>query len=305
MTTASVIMNCLNCSKYLREAIDSVYAQTYKDWEILFWDNASTDNSAEIAKSYDGKLRYFQSKETVPLGKARNSAVEKARGKYIAFLDCDDIWEPEKLEKQVPLFDSRDVGLVYCDVIQFNSRGYAMEKFGDRKPPIGRVFDIILMGNFLCMSTVVIRKEIMKREGHWFDTRFTAIEDTDLFIRIARNWDFDYVPLPLSRYRMHESAISFSKPDLFRREVELTLEKYNRMYPEFKDRYEAMYREQMTYDDALVEWKRDNNAGARTMMRPLVFKNRKNMAVYLAMFFPFRIVNRIRALVSDRAISNY
>jgi len=61
-STVSVIMNCLNYSKYLREAIDSVYVQTYKDWEIIFWDNASTDNSAEIARSYDRRLRYFRSK---------------------------------------------------------------------------------------------------------------------------------------------------------------------------------------------------------------------------------------------------
>ncbi len=64
----SVIMNCFNSEKYLREAIDSVYAQTYKDWEIIFWDNASTDHSKEIAKSYDNKLKYSRGKETVPLG---------------------------------------------------------------------------------------------------------------------------------------------------------------------------------------------------------------------------------------------
>src|SRR5574337_499452 len=102
--SVSVIMNCLNSSKYLREAIDSVYAQTYKDWEIIFWDNASIDNSAEIAKGYDSKLRYFRSEETVILGKVRNYAIEKARGEFIAFLDCDDLWLANKLERQIPFF---------------------------------------------------------------------------------------------------------------------------------------------------------------------------------------------------------
>src|SRR3989304_6187690 len=105
MARVSIIMNCLNCAKYLREAIDSIYAQTYKDWEIIFWDNASTDDSAVIAGNYDGRLRYFRDEEVVPLGKSRNLAMEKAGGEYIAFLDCDDKWMPEKLERQIPLFE--------------------------------------------------------------------------------------------------------------------------------------------------------------------------------------------------------
>ena len=81
----SVIMNCYNGDKYLRAAIESVYDQTYKNWEIIFWDNASTDNSAAIANSYDAKLRYFYSKETVTLGAARNKALKQCKGEYISF----------------------------------------------------------------------------------------------------------------------------------------------------------------------------------------------------------------------------
>ena len=97
----SVIMNCYNGEKYLREAIDSVYAQTYKNWEIIFWDNASTDTSAEITNTYDSKLRYFKGEKTIALGAARNKALEKCSGEYISFLDVDDMWIEEKLELQV------------------------------------------------------------------------------------------------------------------------------------------------------------------------------------------------------------
>ena len=83
----SVIMNCLNCEQYLRDAIDSVYAQTYDNWEIIFWDNGSCDKSGEIAKSYDSKLKYFKTEETSILGTARVLAVEQANGEYFAFLD--------------------------------------------------------------------------------------------------------------------------------------------------------------------------------------------------------------------------
>ena len=94
----SIIINCYNGEKYLREAIDSIYSQTYVNWEIIFWDNCSTDRSAEIAKSFDHRLRYYCTVDTTPLGAARNLAIKKTKGKYIAFLDCDDLYLPEKLE---------------------------------------------------------------------------------------------------------------------------------------------------------------------------------------------------------------
>jgi glycosyltransferase involved in cell wall biosynthesis len=86
----SIIMNCFNGEKYLKEAIDSVYEQSYDNWEIVFWDNGSSDNSASIAKSYDKKLKYYYTKNTLPLGKARNLALNEARGDYVAFSDFND-----------------------------------------------------------------------------------------------------------------------------------------------------------------------------------------------------------------------
>src|SRR4030067_1280023 len=97
----SVIMNCYNSEKYLREAIDSVLAQTYQNWEIIFWDNQSTDKSAAIFKSYaDPRFCYFLAPEHTTLGQARNLAVEQAHGAWVAFLDCGDILFPRKLAQQ-------------------------------------------------------------------------------------------------------------------------------------------------------------------------------------------------------------
>src|SRR5829696_2506866 len=101
----SVIMNCFNGEKYLREAIDSVLAQSYTNWEIIFWDNQSTDDSARIVRSYrDPRLKYFYAPTHLPLYGARNHAIDRAAGELIAFLDVDDWWIPSKLEQQVPLF---------------------------------------------------------------------------------------------------------------------------------------------------------------------------------------------------------
>ena len=117
----SVIMNCFNGEKYLRDAIDSVISQTYKNWEIIFWDNQSNDKSAKIFKDYkDGRLKYYLAASHIEiLYKARNYALKKANGEFIAFLDVDDWWLLEKLEKQISLFDDPEVGLVYGNVWLF------------------------------------------------------------------------------------------------------------------------------------------------------------------------------------------
>ena len=104
----------LQWRKVSREAIDSVIAQTFTDWELIFWDNKSYDQSSEIFKNYeDPGLRYFLSPDHTILSEARNQAIRKANGEFFAFLDVDDWWAPDKLEKQLNLFDSPEVGLVY------------------------------------------------------------------------------------------------------------------------------------------------------------------------------------------------
>ena len=117
----SVIINCFNGEKYLREALDSVVTQTYKNWEIIFWDNQSTDKSAEIFKSYkDSRLKYYcASSHADILYEARNYALKKTNGDFIAFLDVDDWWLPNKLEKQIPLFSDPEVGVVYGNFYNF------------------------------------------------------------------------------------------------------------------------------------------------------------------------------------------
>ena len=114
----SIIMNCFNGEQYIKEAINSVYAQTYSNWEIIFWDNASSDNSNEIAASYDAKIKLFKSEETASLGEARSRAIKNANGDWLAFLDVDDIWLPKKLEYQMlGLINSNHI-LSYCGITE-------------------------------------------------------------------------------------------------------------------------------------------------------------------------------------------
>jgi len=122
MAKVSVIVNCYNGEKHLKEAIDSIYAQTFDDWEIIFFDNSSTDLSAQIAGNYDERLKYHLNDKTIPLGHARKKALDMASGDWIAFLDTDDIWEKVNLETQMTLLEGSDYVLSYAGVREFSGK---------------------------------------------------------------------------------------------------------------------------------------------------------------------------------------
>lgn len=221
----SIVMNCLNSERYLRPAIDSVYGQTYPNWEIIFWDNASTDGSAAIAQSYtDGRLRYFCGEQTVPLGHARNLAVAACRGEFIAFLDCDDLWLPEKLERQIPLFLADEhIGLVYSDSWFFNEAGRRRRLFSGRRPYRGYQFGSLLNDYLVSLETAMVRRSALTRLAKIFDERFNVIEEYDLFIRISLAWKVDFVPEVLAMWRIHGESWTWRTPDAFVEEMEVML----------------------------------------------------------------------------------
>ena len=104
----SIIMNCYNGEEYLYHAVKSVISQTYKNWELIFWDNQSSDNSLKILRKFkDKRIKYFYAKKHTVLYEARNLAIKKSKGKFIAFLDVDDFWSKNKLESQIPYFKEK------------------------------------------------------------------------------------------------------------------------------------------------------------------------------------------------------
>ncbi|MBT7557500.1 glycosyltransferase [Candidatus Woesearchaeota archaeon] len=214
----SVIMNCYNGSQFLRESINSVYAQTYNNWEIIFWDNGSTDNSSEIAQSYGHKLKYFLSKKNTNLGIAREMAIRQASGDYIAFLDCDDFWYKNKLALQIPLFQDSSVGLVYSNYWIKNKK---IKKISSRvKLPFGYILDKLLHSYSVGFLTVIIRRDAISNKDVFFDTRYNIIHDFDLIINISINWKFACVQDPLACYRYHEKNETIKKIDEYIKELE-------------------------------------------------------------------------------------
>ncbi|MDI6758016.1 MAG: glycosyltransferase family 2 protein, partial [Endomicrobiia bacterium] len=171
----SVMMNCHNSARYLKEAIDSVYSQTFGDFEIIFWDNASTDSSAEIAKSYtDGRLRYFRSDEKTTLGKARNLALKKSEGEYVTFLDCDDIWLPEKLEKQVAAFERGKADFVYSNYYIYNQRKNVKKLAFSGPQPEGLAFEDLFLRYPIGILTVALKISKLSAMEELFDESLTC-----------------------------------------------------------------------------------------------------------------------------------
>jgi glycosyltransferase involved in cell wall biosynthesis len=296
----SIIMNCLNAEKYLGQALDSVYAQTFDNWEIIFWDNLSTDKSAEIAKSYSKKVRYFKSTETHSLGKARNLAITKAQGDFIAFLDCDDFWLPSKLEKQMNLFEKdSQVALVFSDVIFFDGKQDIYQLMRKYKPPQGMVFRELLTRFYIGFLTVIVRKSVMKG-SEWFDERFNNIEDADLFFRIAYSNKLSYVDEPLAKWRIHNSSQTFQKYGLFAAERKLFLEKFADLHPDFNHEYAPeikAYANKTTQFKVLGEWLNHRPTNARKILRESGLENKIRFSFYCLTFFPpsmFFALNKVR-----------
>jgi glycosyltransferase involved in cell wall biosynthesis len=234
----SVIMNGYNAAAYLRPAIASLLAQSYESWEVVFWDNCSDDDTAAIVRRFtDPRIRYFLAPRFTPLGQARNLAIQHAQGEYIAFLDCDDLWLPEKLARQIPLFADPEVGLVYSDTVFFNGRGDEKRSYGGVLPGRGNCFRQLLGRYFLSMETVVLRRSALESQPDWFDPRFNMIEEADLFRRIAHDWKIDGVPDALARWRVHASSWTFKYPDLLRSESLLMLDRFRTLYPGFDQDY--------------------------------------------------------------------
>lgn len=306
MALVSVIMNCLNCEKYLKEAIDSVYAQTSNNWEIIFWDNASTDRSADIARSYDSRLRYFRGEQTVNLGEARNLALEQARGEFIAFLDCDDLWMPEKLEKQLPLFNDPEVGLVFSDSIIFNDLGESCLFYGrNLNFHTGYCFSQLLTDYFLDMETVVLRRAALDGEEMWFDPNFNLIEEGDLFTRIGYRWKLAMVNEPLAKWRVHAASWTWTKGYLTADEKTAMLERYKKTFPGFSERYAReieIVETQIAVNRAKHLWREGNSPAARKCLAPHLVKGRKAFYLYLLSFLPSNkvqpIISRFRKIIT-------
>jgi glycosyltransferase involved in cell wall biosynthesis len=207
LNTISVIIPTYNYARYLREAVDSALGQTYAPIEVIVIDDGSTDATPEVLASYGDRIRVIRQKNQ-GVAVARNAGIASARGKYLAFLDSDDIWYPRKLELQIARFDADpSLGLVHCGMETFDGEGNTVHVW--RSGLEGCVAsDMLRFDSQLVMtgSNIVVPKQVAQEIGG-FDSRLPPSEDWDFCYRIATRYSIGFVAEVLVRYRMHGSGI--------------------------------------------------------------------------------------------------
>jgi glycosyltransferase involved in cell wall biosynthesis len=202
----SVIIPTYNRSALVPGAIDSVLLQTYSNHEVIVVDDASTDDTAErLQDRYGQKIKYIKQSANTGPSAARNAGMHMAQGTYIAFLDDDDEWLPDKLSLQVPVMQQNpDVGVVYCGCFLVDEGGAVIGQIKPEKR--GYIFNDLLHKNYLITSAALIRKELLEKTGG-FDETLSACEDWDLWIRISQRCLIEYIDKPLLRYKGHRHNI--------------------------------------------------------------------------------------------------
>lgn len=212
----SVVLPYYNGSRFVKEALDSIAGQTFRDFEVLVIDDGSPDAKEAaylkelVAGMRDERFRHIH-KPNGGLSDARNFGVRQSRGEFIAFIDQDDYWKPEKLARQMQVLrENPGVELVFTDSEIRSADGTMARR---ELPPFfpndftGLVKDsyrIMLRDNFVPCASVLFRRGLIEKSGY-SDRGFTVCPDYELFIRMARHTDFYYIHEPLFVYRFHEA----------------------------------------------------------------------------------------------------
>lgn len=205
----SVIVNCYNGERYLKEAIDSIICQTFTDYELIFWDNQSTDGSKSILETYgDSRIYYHYAKNHTPLGQARNMAMKMAKGIYISFLDIDDIWDKEFLRTAYSILNTHEnYSGYYSNYYQFNSK--LLRVYQKKCKSGSRSLKDLLKHYDVGMSCSVVRRDIIDKYNITFNEQFCLVEDFEFYLKVAKVGPLYYDENPMARYRMHDDSLTY------------------------------------------------------------------------------------------------
>lgn len=235
----SVIINCFNGEKYLHHTLNSVLNQSFKDWELIFWDNRSNDRSSEIFNGYkDERFKYYLAPQHLNLAAAKELAIERAKGEWLALLDADDLWLENKLSMQVKLINEggQNLGLVYgrmeliVEAEAINSpmakRALINQNYGKQKKlPEGDVFNSLVLENYMPQPSLVIKKDVYFSVGG-VDTSLRHAWDYDLTLRIANCYTVRALQDICCYYRIHGANLSQTQGDLCCQESIHVLQKF-------------------------------------------------------------------------------
>ncbi len=238
----SVIIPVYNGEACVAQAIESVRAQSYDQWEMILVDDGSRDGSADICQNYaqdDGRIKYLHQENRGVAG-ARNRGIANTSGPLVAFLDCDDAWLPDKLAKQVPLLADEAVGLVYTS-LYLKTGDELADPTGKKSFCQGDCFFEILKYNFIPNSTVLTRRSLLEQAGPFDERReLIGVEDKLMWLKIARQARVAAVPKPLMIYNYQGERVSTNQQAMLTGEL-LCLEEIAKIHPPADEREKRLF----------------------------------------------------------------
>ncbi len=230
----SIIVNCFNGEKFLSQSIKTIFDQTYTNWEIIFWDNKSSDKSREIIKSFkDRRIKYFYSKKYNTLYKSRNLAIKKTKGDYICFLDTDDLWSKKKIKDQLKIMKKKNCDILYSNYLIKNESKKIVRKRVTNSVDKNYSDDTqkLLDDYSLGILTVMVKKEVFKK--NFFNSYYQIIGDFDFFIKMSLKFKFFYSSKVHATYRIHHDNFSLKRIDLYIDELKYWIKNNRKKFKNF------------------------------------------------------------------------
>ena len=271
----SINLCCYNSEKYLRETLDSIVGQTYKDWELIIINDGSSDATADIIGEYKGKglPLVYHHQENKGLGYSRTEALKRSHGEYIAFIDHDDLWLPDKLASQVNVLeDHPEVDFVYSNY--FAMKGTRKTLATRKRLPQGDVFERFLCHYPVAILTVMVRKKAIDRLDDFFDINLALAEEYDLFMRLLYRSQAIYLDKPTAVYRLHAGMNSFKSMGKWPDEIAYVLKKLGSLYPNLEHDYASAISScklEMEYARAKMFMEQGDLRSARRQIKPYKF----------------------------------
>ncbi len=297
----SVVIPTYNSASAVREALESVLAQTYSDFEVIVVDDGSTDNTESVMRSFGDRVSYLK-QDNRGAGAARNQGIQRSRGEYVAFLDSDDLWLPTKLAEQVPLLDrDSEIGLVYSDWAVVSEQGETDSSHLRNLPAAsGYVFDDLVQSGFILTSGTVVRRSCLDDVGY-FDETLSIAQDYDLWLRICYRWKVALVNKPLVTKRNWNGSLSSNLPKTAAERIML-FEKGLKSFRDMTPRSRRLVRRQVAlnywdlgyhhFDRMLLKEARKNFISSLKHD----WTNRRALGYLAASYFPAPLVSVVRAV---------
>lgn len=229
----SIVLPTYNCAEYLPCSIGSILAQTYNSYETIVIDDGSIDITKEVLSPFMQKIKYIKLGKNKGLPTVRNVGIQAAQGKYIAFIDADDIWLPEKLSNGIEFLETNpEFSMVYSRHVNIDNMGNTIDECSKRQLPSGNIFtQLFTEQNFIITSSVLVLKKVFDTVG-LFDTKLFNCQDWDMWLRIAFYFKVASIDKVLVKYRHNPRSLSKDRNNVLKYQKIIIDKTYN----EFKEK---------------------------------------------------------------------